>query len=74
VVNTSNYLFCFIFIFFYLIKHSRYLIFRNGTTDVTRTLHFGIPTKQEKRAFTRVLQGHIAIDRAIFPKSTTGKL
>ncbi|RGB34801.1 Creatinase/aminopeptidase [Rhizophagus diaphanus] len=48
--------------------------YKNGTTDVTRTIHFGKPTEQEKRAFTRVLQGHIAIDRAIFPKGTTGYL
>ncbi|CAG8436472.1 1621_t:CDS:10 [Funneliformis caledonium] len=48
--------------------------YKNGTTDVTRTIHFGTPTAQEKRAFTRVLQGHIAIDRAIFPKGTTGYL
>ncbi|KAF8621347.1 hypothetical protein AX15_007876 [Amanita polypyramis BW_CC] len=45
----------------------------DGTTDVTRTLHFGTPTDQEKRAFTRVLQGHIAIDSAIFPNGTTGE-
>ncbi|KIL60909.1 hypothetical protein M378DRAFT_193546 [Amanita muscaria Koide BX008] len=44
----------------------------DGTTDVTRTLHFGTPTDQEKRAFTRVLQGHIALDTAIFPTGTTG--
>ncbi|KAJ8595569.1 Creatinase/aminopeptidase [Rhizopogon salebrosus TDB-379] len=44
----------------------------DGTTDVTRTLHFGIPTDEEKRAFTRVLQGHIAIDTAVFPSGTTG--
>ncbi|WWD06105.1 hypothetical protein V865_004190 [Kwoniella europaea PYCC6329] len=31
----------------------------DGTTDITRTLHFGTPTEEEKRAFTRVLQGHI---------------
>ncbi|KDN39533.1 putative aminopeptidase P, cytoplasmic [Tilletiaria anomala UBC 951] len=43
-----------------------------GTTDVTRTWHFGQPTQEEKRAFTRVLQGHIAIDRVIFPKGSTG--
>ena len=34
--------------------------------------HFGTPTDEEKRAFTRVLQGHIAIDTAIFPNGTTG--
>ncbi|EMD36821.1 hypothetical protein CERSUDRAFT_83841 [Gelatoporia subvermispora B] len=44
----------------------------DGTTDVTRTLHFGTPTPEEKRAFTRVLQGHIAIDTGIFPNGTSG--
>ncbi|KAF7323583.1 RNA helicase [Mycena kentingensis (nom. inval.)] len=48
--------------------------FLDGTTDVTRTWHFGEPTAEEKRAFTRVLQGHIAIDTAIFPTGTTGYL
>ncbi|KAI0044325.1 Creatinase/aminopeptidase [Auriscalpium vulgare] len=46
--------------------------FLDGTTDVTRTWHFGEPTEEEKRAFTRVLQGHIAIDTAIFPNGTSG--
>ncbi|PKI85062.1 Xaa-Pro aminopeptidase [Malassezia vespertilionis] len=46
--------------------------FSFGTTDVTRTLHFGAPTAEQKRCFTRVLQGHIAIDRLIFPNNTTG--
>jgi Xaa-Pro aminopeptidase len=46
----------------------------DGTTDVTRTLHFGTPTAEEKRAFTRVLQGHIAIDTSIFPPDTSGVL
>jgi hypothetical protein len=40
--------------------------------STTRTLHFGTPSEREKRAFTRVLQGHIAIDSAIFPETTTG--
>lgn len=44
----------------------------DGTTDVTRTLHFGTPTDAQRRAFTRVLQGHIAIDTAVFPNGTTG--
>ncbi|KAF8267982.1 Creatinase/aminopeptidase [Lactarius quietus] len=44
----------------------------DGTTDVTRTLHFGTPTEGQRRAFTRVLQGHIAIDTAIFPNGTSG--
>jgi Xaa-Pro aminopeptidase len=45
----------------------------DGTTDVTRTLHFGTPTAEQRRAFTRVLQGHIAIDTAVFPTGTSGE-
>ncbi|RUS34439.1 peptidase M24, structural domain-containing protein [Jimgerdemannia flammicorona] len=48
--------------------------YKDGTTDVTRTYHFGEPTAHEKRCFTRVLQGHIAIDAATFPKGTSGYL
>lgn len=44
----------------------------DGTTDVTRTLHFGEPTDEEREGFTRVLLGHIALDRAVFPAGTTG--
>lgn len=44
----------------------------DGTTDVTRTVHLGSPTEFERRCFTRVLQGHIALDRATFPPGTTG--
>lgn len=44
----------------------------DGTTDTTRTLHFGEPTELEKKAYTLVLKGHIALDVAIFPKGTTG--
>ncbi|KAG0342070.1 hypothetical protein BG004_005766 [Podila humilis] len=46
----------------------------DGTTDVTRTLHFKTPSEHEKRCFTRVLQGHIAIDTAVFPDGTSGYL
>jgi Xaa-Pro aminopeptidase len=46
--------------------------FTDGTTDVTRTWHFGKPDAEQIRAFTRVLQGHIAIDRAVFSAGTTG--
>ncbi|GAA5912693.1 aminopeptidase P family protein [Sporobolomyces salmoneus] len=46
--------------------------YKDGTIDTTRTVHFGKPTKEQKRAFTRVLQGHIAIDRVVFPEGTTG--
>ncbi|SCZ96722.1 BZ3500_MvSof-1268-A1-R1_Chr4-1g06655 [Microbotryum saponariae] len=48
--------------------------FNDGTTDTTRTLHFGEPSMRERRAYTRVLQGHIAIDTAVFPETTTGYL
>ncbi|KAK6194070.1 vacuolar protein sorting-associated protein 45 [Pestalotiopsis sp. IQ-011] len=44
----------------------------DGTTDTTRTLHFGTPTAAEIEAYTLVLKGHIALDVAIFPKGTTG--
>lgn len=43
-----------------------------GTTDVTRTMHFGLPSEYQKLAYTRVLQGHIALDSAVFPEGTPG--
>ncbi|KAJ7741116.1 peptidase M24, structural domain-containing protein [Mycena metata] len=42
------------------------------TVDTTRTVHFGKPTKEQKRAFTRVLQAHIGVDSLVFPAGTTG--
>ncbi|KAF8324475.1 peptidase M24, structural domain-containing protein [Cantharellus anzutake] len=44
----------------------------DGTCDTTRTVHFGFPTSEQMEAYTRVLQGHIAINQAIFPEGTTG--
>ena len=46
--------------------------YRDGTTDTTRTLHFGTPTDMERKAYTLVLKGHIGLDRAKFPKGTSG--
>ncbi len=46
--------------------------YRDGTTDVTRTLAVGEPSAEMKRAFTLVLKGHIAIASARFPVGTTG--
>ncbi|KAJ3396017.1 hypothetical protein HDU92_004320 [Lobulomyces angularis] len=46
--------------------------FKDGTTDVTRTLHFGTPTQHEIDCFTRVLKGHIQLDLAVFPSGTLG--
>lgn len=47
--------------------------YRDGTCDTTRTVHFGRPTPEQCEAYTRVLQGHIAIDSAVFPEGTSGK-
>ena len=44
----------------------------DGTTDTTRTLHFGEPSDLEKTAYTLVLKGVISLDTAVFPKGTTG--
>ncbi|XP_023676082.1 xaa-Pro aminopeptidase 1 isoform X2 [Paramormyrops kingsleyae] len=46
----------------------------DGTTDVTRTVHFGTPSDFEKECFTYVLKGHIAVSAAIFPNGTKGHL
>ncbi|XP_071505473.1 xaa-Pro aminopeptidase 1-like [Diadema antillarum] len=48
--------------------------YRDGTTDVTRTLHFGTPTQHQKECFTRVLKGVIALASIIFPEGTRGAL
>lgn len=44
----------------------------DGTTDTTRTLHFAEPTDMERKAYTLVLKGNIALDTAVFPKGTSG--
>ncbi|XP_033098855.1 xaa-Pro aminopeptidase 1-like [Anneissia japonica] len=46
--------------------------YRDGTTDVTRTMHFGTPTQHQKDCFTRVLKGVIGISSAVFPNGTNG--
>lgn len=48
--------------------------YRDGTTDVTRTVHFGTPSDYEKECFTYVLKGHIAVSAAVFPNGTKGHL
>lgn len=47
--------------------------YRWGTTDITRTIAIGRPTQEMIENYTRVLKGHIAIDRAIFEEGTVGK-
>lgn len=45
----------------------------DGTTDITRTISLGAePTADEKRDFTLVMKGHIALGSAVFPEGTTG--
>ncbi len=44
----------------------------DGTTDITRTVAIGEPTQEMRDRFTRVLQGHIALATAVFPKGTRG--
>src|SRR5499426_2076280 len=46
--------------------------YEDGTTDITRTVAVGETTAEMRDRFTRVLKGHIAIARAIFPEGTTG--
>jgi len=43
-----------------------------GTTDVTRTWHFGEATDNFKEVYTRVLKGNIGVDSLIFPENTPG--
>lgn len=43
-----------------------------GTTDITRTLHLGTPTEEEKTDYTLVLKGHLQLSAAKFPQGTRG--
>jgi Xaa-Pro aminopeptidase len=57
--------------------NSLYLIdsgaqYKDGTTDVTRTVAIGKPTAEMRRHFTLVLKGHIAIATTRFPAGTRG--
>lgn len=46
--------------------------YEDGTTDITRTMIIGKPTREMADRFTRVLIGHIRLSEARFPKGTTG--
>ncbi|MDP1626986.1 aminopeptidase P family protein [Parvibaculum sp.] len=46
--------------------------YRDGTTDVTRTVAIGAAGAEERDRFTRVLKGHIGIATARFPEGTSG--
>ncbi len=45
----------------------------DGTTDITRTLPMGHPGPDERSAFTRVLQGMIAMSRVRWPRGLAGR-
>uniref|UniRef100_K7F8H1 X-prolyl aminopeptidase 2 n=1 Tax=Pelodiscus sinensis TaxID=13735 RepID=K7F8H1_PELSI len=45
-----------------------------GTTDITRTVHWGTPTPFQKEAYTRVLMGNIDLARLVFPSGTSGRM
>jgi len=46
--------------------------YRDGTTDVTRTVACGVVGEEEKRCFTLVLKGMVALSMARFPFGTRG--
>lgn len=47
--------------------------YREGTTDVTRTFALGSVTAEEKRYYTLVLRGHLALGAARFPQGVCGQ-
>jgi Xaa-Pro aminopeptidase len=58
-------------------KNQIYLIdsggqYRDGTTDITRTIIIGKATSDMREKFTLVLKGMIAVSTARFPEGTTG--
>ena len=44
----------------------------DGTTDITRTIAIGEVGDEERRRYTQVLKGNIAVSRTVFPVGTTG--
>ncbi len=46
--------------------------YADGTTDITRTVAIGEPTKEMRQRYTAVLKGHIAVSSARFPAGTRG--
>ncbi|MBR1945410.1 MAG: aminopeptidase P family protein [Alphaproteobacteria bacterium] len=58
-------------------KNAMFLIdtgaqYLDGTTDITRTVAVGEVSALEKKRYTQVLKGHIAIAVIAFPEGTTG--
>lgn len=44
----------------------------SGTTDITRVVAVSEPSAEQRRLYTLVLQGHLAVMRARFPAGTSG--
>jgi Xaa-Pro aminopeptidase len=44
-----------------------------GTTDITRTIHLGSPTAEQRKHFTLVLKGHLALRHTPFPDGACGE-
>jgi len=47
--------------------------FKDGTTDITRTVAVGDPGEEARECYTRVLQGMIAISRVRWPRGLAGR-
>lgn len=47
--------------------------YHTGTTDITRTIHLGNPTASQKKYYTLVLKGHLALRHVPFPDGTCGE-
>lgn len=45
----------------------------DGTTDITRTVHYGTPSSKEKECYTRVLLGNLDLCRLKWPKGLAGE-
>ncbi|HJD66015.1 MAG TPA: aminopeptidase P family protein [Rickettsia endosymbiont of Bembidion nr. Transversale] len=43
--------------------------YKGATTDITRTITIGTATDEQKKRYTQVLKGHIALAKAKFPKN-----
>lgn len=46
--------------------------YRDGTTDITRTIPLGPLTEEERLVYTLVLKGHIALEMMKFPDGASG--
>ena len=47
--------------------------FLDGTTDITRSISIGSPTNEQKKFYTLVLKGMIAISKVRFPRGLAGR-